>query len=256
MSDDDRKRLTKLTVKELRKQAVELLGSAAAARLKLKADLVEALTKVAKEALKTVVETLVPVLEKVTSPSTPVAAPTAAPSAASSDVAASTRESRESSQFVARDFFLSPSHKRLPTTYSDDRLLWFRREPSGVVISWDLSPQTFSDGRELSVQLRSSSGAIKSSSAIGASSGLWTLEDISRGESLALVVVQRGSVILSGPAIFLEGSGTATATPLHGTLSHQSGGANQLRTEPWHDAPHPATRPDMPRVHHSSRVSS
>jgi hypothetical protein len=243
--DNEERLLKKLTVRELRARAVKSLGSKVAAGLKLKQELVDALiaraekivapkraaARAAKAATKAASEVRAAPAKaaaaKAAAPkkSPPAPAPkkrAAAPKAvrASPPPKAEPASSAEPVMQVyelpvTRDFFVDPRRPSLPSSYGDDRLLCFRREPLAVVVSWDLSPQSFGDGQGLALELITAKGRLAGTVSLTTPSGLATFETLPRGTALTVQVVRKGRVLtrakpfMLGPAADEEGEAQA-----------------------------------------------
>lgn len=99
---------------------------------------------------------------------------------------------------IARDFFIDPRKPSLPTSYGDDRLLTFRREPLAVVVSWDLSAVTFGDGQGLQLEVVAAGGRLIASAEVPTTTGLATFDALPMGKPLFVQVVRRGRVMTRG----------------------------------------------------------
>lgn len=138
-----------LSLKELRALALERLG-ARGAELKTRQELIDALeAKERKKAPRKLVALAEPLPAPVEPPA-PVALPPAPhlwmgelpmPKITAGPVA----ELSEPTP-ITRDFFLDPDVPRLPTSYEDDRVLTFARDPSTLFAAWDLVPGRFTPG--------------------------------------------------------------------------------------------------------------
>jgi hypothetical protein len=177
--DDDEQALKRLTVRELRERAVKSLGSKAAG-LKTKQELIDALTagdsgSAAKGAPR----------KKKAAPAPKAKAEQAPPLA------------------VVRDFFVDPRKPSLPSAYGDDRLLVFRREPLAVVVSWDLSEESWGDGKGVWLELIEPRGRLVARSDVVLQTGLATFEELPEHVPLVPQIVRRGRVRTRGRAFSL-----------------------------------------------------
>lgn len=138
-----------LGIKELRAAALERLGSRAA-ELKTRQELVDALEAKERKAApkKAAVPAVVAPSEpgEVPGPRAPEfpAAPLEAPPIG--PIPTITAEAFAAPEPISTDFFLDPDVPRLPTSYGDDRVLTFARDPSTLYAAWDFGPDRRPDG--------------------------------------------------------------------------------------------------------------
>jgi hypothetical protein len=177
LASDDDNTLKRLTVRELRERAVKSLGSKAAG-LKTKQELIDALTG---DDWGTAAE-VKPRRGKKANPG-PAAPARPLP--------------------VARDFFVDPKKPALPTSYGDDRILVFRREPLAVVVSWDLSAGSWADGQGLWLELIQPRGKLVARFDVALQTGIAAFEELPQGVPLVPQVVRKGRVMTRGRAFSL-----------------------------------------------------
>ncbi|MBL8950778.1 MAG: hypothetical protein JNK82_08385 [Myxococcaceae bacterium] len=290
MSSDENE-LKKLTVRELRTKAVKELGSKVAAGLKLKAELVDALSKKTKaprprptapkpKATAPKARASAP-KPKASAPKASAPKPKAKPSAprarakkTAAGAAPSppparplaktlspTRAARGAIPYelpITRDFFVDPRKPSLPASYGDDRLLCFRREPLAIVVSWDLSAKTFDSGRGLSLELVTQEGRLVGSVAVTAPTGLATFAELPGGQPLSVQVVRQGRVVTRARP-FVLGDAAPAAAPAPAfkmTVPFDAPLPTAPERRRWPDAPPPVVSPREASRASSSRLSS
>ena len=106
---------------------------------------------------------------------------------------------------ITRDFFVDPRRQALPASYGDDRLLCFRREPLAIMVSWDLSTNTFADGQGVQLELVTGKGRLVGSVTIGSATGLATFDALPKGQALTVQVVRQGRVMTRGRPFMIGG---------------------------------------------------
>lgn len=112
---------------------------------------------------------------------------------------------------VVRDFFVEPGTRPLPAAFGDDRVLLFPREPTGVYVSWDLSPETFGRGR-MQLVVRAHDGKVVWAQQLDSAQGSASLVGDFGGASLRAVIRLGDEPISASPAVTLPGSQGELAT--------------------------------------------
>lgn len=120
------------------------------------------------------------------------------------------KKNKPAERRVVRDFFVPPGSRALPAAFGDDRVMLFPRDPGGVYVSWDLSPETWGQGG-LRLALRDHEGTEVWASEVHAPQGSVSLSGDFGGASLRAVLERGGVGVCASPAVLMPGSERAFA---------------------------------------------